>query len=220
MKSDEFWKFFNTVAAPKLEIREKTFRKIFEYLDVVEGPLTIIETGCVRLENNWVGDGQSTVLFDRYINYRDQDSICYTVDINPTSVAACKRLVSQRVQVNTDDSVHYLSSLSKKLKQENKSINFAYLDSFDVDMTYWYPSAIHHLKELLAISNCINSKTLVAVDDCPLNANFIHGEGSQISFLGSPAIGGKGRLVAEFAAASGAKVEFTGYQSGWTGFQI
>lgn len=218
MRNNEFWKFFDTAAAPKLGIREKTFRKIFEHLDSIEGPLTIIETGCVRLENNWAGDGQSTVLLDKYINYRDKESICYTVDINPASISECKKLVSQRVQVTTDDSVHYLSLLSKKLQKENKFINFAYLDSFDVDMTYWYPSAIHHLKELLALSKCINEKTLVVVDDCPLNGNFVHGEGSQLLTVGSPSVGGKGRLVAEFAAAAGAKVEFTGYQAGWTGF--
>jgi hypothetical protein len=217
MKTDDFWKFFNTVAAPRLELREKTFRKIFEYLDVIEGPLTIVETGCVRLEDNWEGDGQSTIMFDKYINYRDQDSICYTVDISPAAVLECKRLVSSRVQVNTDDSVHFLRGLSEKLKMEKKFINFAYLDSFDVDMTYWHRAAIHHLKELLAISNCINNTTLVAVDDSPLNANFIDGEASRVIF-GIPSVGGKGRLIAEFAAASGAKVEFTGYQAGWTGF--
>lgn len=218
MKTEDFWKFFDTVAAPKLDFREKTFRKIFEYLDLIEGPLTIVETGCVRLEDNWVGDGQSTILFDKYINYRDRDSICYTVDINPASVSECKRLVSSRVHVTTDDSVHYLRLLSEELKREEKFINFAYLDSFDVDLVYWHYAAIHHLKELLAISNCINNTTLIAVDDCPLNADFLPGEEGQIVFLGVPSVGGKGRLIAEFAAASGAKVEFAGYQVGWTGF--
>src|ERR1700693_4397084 len=42
---DEFWNFFNNEAAAKLALREKTFRKIFEFLDLLDGPITIVETG-------------------------------------------------------------------------------------------------------------------------------------------------------------------------------
>jgi hypothetical protein len=31
-------------------------------------------------------------------------------------------------------------------------------------------------------------------------------------------VGGKGRLVAEFAEACGAKLEFSDYQAAWSGF--
>jgi hypothetical protein len=120
--------------------------------------------------------------------------------------------------VTQDDSVHYLSSLAKKFGQVKKNISFLYLDSFDLDRTYWYPSAIHHLKELTAVMRCINAETLVVVDDCPLNADFVPGDGNQISFVGSATVGGKGRLVAEYAAAAGARKFFAEYQAGWTGF--
>src|SRR5271165_3547670 len=114
-KNPDFWRFFNDEAAVKLALRESTFRRIFEMLDLVAGPLTIVETGCARLAGNWAGDGQSTVMFDRYISGRDQESVCYTVDISPVSVAECKKLVSKRVQVSQDDGVHYLSALNKTL---------------------------------------------------------------------------------------------------------
>jgi len=213
-----FWDFFDNEAAPKLAHRERTFRKVFEYLDQLEGPITIVETGCARLAGNWSGDGQSTVLFDKYINARDESSICYTVDINPTSVAECSRLVSHRVKVIQDDSVHYLHDLAKKFQDEGQFLSFVYLDSFDLDMTYWQPSAIHHLKELVAIQTCINKKTLLVVDDCPLNINFLPGPSNQIQMIGNPSVGGKGRLVAEYAEAVGARLEFAEYQAGWTGF--
>jgi hypothetical protein len=213
-----FWDFFDNEAAPRLAHRESTFRKVFEYLDKLEGPITIVETGCVRLAGNWAGDGQSTILFDKYINARDESSICYTVDINSDSVSECLKLVSHRVKVSQDDSVHYLHKLAKQFQENEQLISFVYLDSFDVDWTYWQPSAIHHLKEFAALQTCINKKTLIAIDDCPLNANFLASSGNKIQTLGSSSVGGKGRLVAEYAKAVGAKLEFAEYQAGWTGF--
>ena len=217
-RSNEFWKFFDTEAGPRLAHRERTFRRIFEHLDLIEGHITIVETGCARLADNWEGDGQSTVIFDKYITCRDGTSSCHSVDINPTSVAECRKLVSQRVEVSQDDSVHYLSLLSRRFLKESKIVDFLYLDSFDLDMTYWYPSAIHHLKELLAVIRCLDAKTLVVVDDCPLNGSFIPSDGNQISFVAKPSVGGKGRLVAEYAEAVGATLVFAEYQAGWTGF--
>jgi hypothetical protein len=215
--NQSFWKFFEDIAAPRLAYREPTFRKIFEYLDQLEGSIVIVETGCLRNAGNWDGDGQSTLLFDKYINARDKDSICYSVDINPESVKECKYLVSDRVQVKQDDSVHFLYELSQQLQAENKSITFAYLDSFDLDKAYWQPSAIHHLKELLAIKECINKKTLIVVDDCPMQVHYVSSGEGMIKAIETPAIGGKGRLIAEYAQAVGAKLEFAEYQAGWTG---
>lgn len=157
-------------------------------------------------------------MFDRYINCRDQESKCLTVDINPTSVAACKKLVSNRTTVTEEDSVHYLSRLANDFEGNDQFISLLYLDSFDLDPTYWFQSAAHHLKELAAIMRCINGKTLVVVDDCPLVANFIPAPNNQMALLNNPSIGGKGLLVAEFANAVGAKLEFAEYQAGWSGF--
>ena len=215
--TDEFWAFFNSAAAPNLALREKTFRKIFEYLDSQVGEVTIVETGCARQAGNWAGDGQSTVLFDRYITARDRYSKCYTVDISPVSVAECRKLVSSRVQVTQQDSVQYLGALTKELRGYN-AINLLYLDSFDIDWIYWQPSAIHHLKELLAIRPVIDEFTLVVVDDCPQNINFRPEPDGRAVVIGAPSVGGKGRLVAEFASAVGAQMEFADYQAGWTGF--
>jgi hypothetical protein len=217
-KNTEFWYFFDNEAAPKLALREKTFRRIFEFLDLIDGPITMVETGCARLEGNWAGDGQSTVIFDKYISTRDQESVCYTVDISSTSVSECKKLVSPRIQITQDDSVHYLAGLTRELGRSGKVIDFLYLDSFDVDFTYWYPSAIHHLKELAAAMRCIGAEALVVVDDCPQNVDFVPGAENQALSLRAASVGGKGRLVAEYAAAAGAELLFAEYQAGWTGF--
>lgn len=217
-KNSEFWQFFNNEAAPKLALREKTFRRVFEFLDLIDAPITIVETGCAREAGNWAGDGQSTVIFDKYISSRDPESICYTVDIDSISVAECRKLVSSRIQITQEDSVHYLTGLVRELSLNGKFIDLLYLDSFDVDFTYWYPSAVHHLKELAAAMRCISERGLVVVDDCPLNANVVPGSENQLLILGAASVGGKGRLVAEYAAAAGAKLLFAEYQAGWTGF--
>jgi len=213
-----FWDFFEREAAPKLALREETFRKAFEYLDTFEGPVVIVETGCARKADNWSGDGQSTLLFDAYLAARDDGSVCYSVDINPTSVAACRELVSERIRVTQDDSVHFLKDLVERLRREGKVISLAYLDSFDVDFVHWYPSAIHHLKELVALMKGIDERTLVMVDDCPLQGRFVQRGDGQVTFRGGAGVGGKGVLVAEYAGAVGARLEFAGYQAGWIGF--
>jgi len=129
----EFWDFFDNEASPKLALREKTFRRVFQYLDTFDGPISIIETGCARAENNWEGDGQSTILFDKYIGFRDKKSECHSVDISPKAVTLCQKLVSDRVKVHQDDSVHYLSVVAKSFLEQKRIVNFVYLDSFDLN---------------------------------------------------------------------------------------
>jgi len=218
MGNGAFWDYFNNDAGPKLAHRETTFRKIFEYLDTLKGPVTIVETGCCRTAGNWAGDGQSTILFDKYICNRDNESICYTVDINEAAVENCTNLVSSRVHVKLSDSVFFLNELSKAFKAENKLISFAYLDSFDVDWVHWQPSAIHHLKELVALKPIINENTLVVVDDCPFSGNFIVTTDQALQAIGAISVGGKGRLINEYAEAVGAQRLFASYQAGWIGF--
>ena len=216
--SADFWNFFNREVGPKLVLRDRTFRQMFEYLDRFQRPVIIVETGCTRKAGDWEGDGQSTVQFDRYVSLRDQESVVYSVDIDPASVAAAKTLVGSRVQLTQDDGVKFLTQLTRRLVDEGKTIDLLYLDSFDVDWIYWQKSAAHHIKELCAAMRALRKDTLVVVDDSPLEALFMPNAEQQIQFTRQPLIGGKGRFVAEFAAMAGAKLEFAAYQAGWTGF--
>ena len=184
-------------------------------MDSLDGPIRIVETGCVRLKGNWAGDGQSSILFDQYINFRDSESTCITVDINEISVRACRELVSPRTKAVQQDSVQFLSNLVREYTANNQTISFLYLDSFDLDMNYWQPSAIHHLKELTIAIRALNSESLVVVDDCPATSDFILNENNTLDFITRPRVGGKGRLVAEFADAVGANCLFAQYQAGW-----
>ena len=65
----DFYKWFNSIAS-KLNDREISFRKIFKYLDSLPNPIIIVETGCLRVKDNFL-DGQSTLLFDKYTLSRE-----------------------------------------------------------------------------------------------------------------------------------------------------
>ena len=164
-----FYKWFETIAS-KLGDREISFRKIFKYLDGLPTPIIIVETGCLRVQGNFL-DGQSTLLFDKYTLSRGNKSKVYTVDINLNATKVCKETVSNNVEITTEDSVRYLNNLSQKFFTNKTKVSMFYLDSFDVDWRYVYPSAAHHLKEVTAINKILNKDTLIVVDDAPATAN-------------------------------------------------
>lgn len=128
----DFYKWFNNIS-PKLGQREVSFKKIFKYLDVLPTPIIIVETGCLRDKDNFLLDGQSTLLFDKYTLSRGNNSKVYTVDISSKSTKVCKEAVSQNVKITTDDSVRYLNNISNNFLKNKTKISMFYLDSFDVD---------------------------------------------------------------------------------------
>ena len=222
-----FYKWFNDVSF-KLGAREISFKKIFKYLDSQPTPIIIVETGCLRKKDNFL-DGQSTLLFDKYTLSRGENSKIYTVDINPESTKVCKQVCSKNVEITTGDSIHYLSNISSAFFKNKTKVSMFYLDSFDVDWRYSYPSAAHHLKELTAINRILHEDALVVVDDSPANANITHidqinknQEKKDWKILSSPSpsptIGGKGFLVHEYASHVGAQLVFSHYQAAWKGF--
>ena len=217
----DFYKWFNNIT-PKLGEREISFRKVFKYLDSQPTPIIIVETGCLRVKDNFL-DGQSTLLFDKYTLSRGKQSKVYTVDINPNSTKVCRQVVSNNVEITTDDSVHYLNNLTSNFLINKTKVSMFYLDSFDVDWRYTYPSAAHHLKELTSIMRLLNNDTLIVVDDSPAFGNLTQTENESNptwKILNSPApsIGGKGFLVHEYAKHVGAKLFFSHYQTAWKNF--
>jgi len=216
MKKQEFWKWFDNFAAPKLSIREVSFRKIFQYLDTWEEPVTIVETGCTRIPNNWAGDGQSTILFEHYAQHNHPDAVVHSIDLDPKAVKNCQTMVGERVILHQGDSVAILPLLAKRLNAEKRGIALLYLDSFDLDLKAPTPSAVHHIKELVSIVSAITQKTLVVVDDCGLLCHGLYNESNNIRLYRKPTIGGKGMYIAEYAEQVQAQLLFSHYQSGWT----
>jgi len=214
MRSPDFWNWFNEVAQPRLAHRAESFRKIFAYLDRFDRPVGIVETGCVRQLDNWMGDGQSTILFDKYAEFH-LGSAVFSVDRDPEAVALCRSLVGDRVHVHAGESVAYLKSLAARPPSALEFLDLLYLDSWDLNFDNPLPSAIHHLKELLAIAPLVLTDTLVVVDDSPSSFFAVSDGSNSLALVRPPRIDGKGRLIAEYAAEIGAECLFAEYQCGW-----
>ena len=224
MIKNNFYKFFDEIS-PKLGVRQYSFTKIFNYLDKLPTPITIVETGCLRIKDNFLGDGQSTLLFDKYTQFRGNGSKIFTVDIDPKATKTCSEVVSENVSITTADSISYLNDLTNKFYDEKKDVSFFYLDSFDLDWKSPGSSCEHHLKELVSIKKILKKKTLVVVDDSPMNGYLQQSQVKQealsiipFGLVPKPTISGKGSLVHEYAMHIGAKVLFSTYQTGWVGF--
>ena len=223
MDNSEFYKWFDSISS-KLEVRKNSFNQIFKYLDNMPDPIIIVETGCLRIKNNY-SDGQSTLLFDKYTQFRGKSSKVYTVDIDANATKVCSQNVSDNVSITTGDSVKYLNNLSKEFIKNNTNVALFYLDSFDCDWKSPEQSAQHHLKELVSIKKILNEQTLVVVDDSPiigyLQQSKVKKDTLELikpGLVPGPTISGKGGLVHEYAVHTGAKILFSNYQTGWIGF--
>ena len=223
MDNSRFYKWFDSISS-KLEVRKNSFYQIFKYLDNMPDPIIIVETGCLRIKNNY-SDGQSTLLFDKYTQFRGKSSKVYTVDIDANATKVCSQNVSDNVSITTGDSVKYLNNLSKEFIKTNTNVALFYLDSFDCDWKSPEQSAQHHLKELVSIKKILNEQTLVVVDDSPIIGYLQQSKAKKDTFelikpglVPGPTISGKGGLVHEYAVHTGAKILFSNYQTGWIGF--
>ena len=177
-----------------LGAREIGFSRIFQYLNTIKDPV-IVETGMVRSENNFEGDGCSTVLFDHYIAAKGGSFI--TVDIDPLACKTAKRLTTC-AEINEGESVEFLSTLSGHA-------DLLYLDSFNIHnwLDDWEASG-HHLKELFAAKNIIKEGTLIVVDD----NLYMKNTDSNKKF-------GKGRMIHEMMKSIGIPPYIDGYHMGW-----
>ena len=185
---------FKTFLYPRLGKRAESFAVLFEHLKEIKNPL-IIETGCLRVPNNWEGDGQSTFQYDWFA--RDYSGHVITIDINQDSIESARRACSGATSTILNDSVETLNMLSETL---SRSASLLYLDSFDLDVSNPMPSAIHHALELMAARNLIGPETLICVDDF------------NVPPLGA---GGKGLIVDQFMHSIRAEVIYSGYQKIW-----
>ena len=194
-KKEQKWVDYYSGVKPLLGLREIGFTKIFEYLETIKDPV-IVETGTVREENNFEGDGCSTVLFDNYVGM--QGGTLITVDIDPIACKTAERLTTH-AEIIESDSVEFLSTLDGK-------VDLLYLDSFNIYnwLDDWKASA-HHLKEIFAAKNVIKEGTLIIVDD---NLYVPESEDTNKKL-------GKGRIIHELMKSIGIPTFVDGYHIGW-----
>lgn len=185
------WEQYFATVEPLLGARQKGFNAIFNYLKKIKNPF-VVETGTYREENNYTGDGCSTLLFDNYITFNG--GTLYSVDIDPTACSLARANTKSAVVVESD-SVKFLAGVDQK-------IDLLYLDSYNIEDWFndWAPAA-HHLKELCAVQKNLKPGSLIVVDD-----NMADSNGNLL---------GKGRLIYELMEAMDIEPFFAQYQIGW-----
>ena len=190
----DFKSAYDVHLRPRLDKRADGFAVIFDRLDKHPRPL-IVETGCLRVPDNWAGDGQSTFQFDWYA--RERQGSVFTIDINSASIDSARRACSGTTSTILNDSRPALHSLGQNCA---RPASLLYLDSFDLDLNDPMPSAMHHATEMMAARGLIGEGTIVCVDDF------------DVPPLGA---GGKGLIVDQFMASIGARLLYSGYQKIW-----
>lgn len=201
MTPDQFFEHFDTNYKQKLQPepfiknRYHGFKRMFQHLLAKkDSDFTIVETGSLRWEDNWL-EGQSSLIFGEFLNVFGGRLI--TIDLDPESSQACKQILEKRfggglrfgLQTVTGNAVTELEKL-------DLPVDLVYLDAMDIDFDDPTPSMAHHIKELASLAKVIvkSPGLLVAVDD------------------NMDVKTGKGRFVIEWAKATQKEFLYEGWQ--------
>jgi FkbM family methyltransferase len=213
MRSDSFWAYFESEIRPQLGPRAESMGRIFEYLDRLDRPVGIIETGCAPSPQPWPSPAGATALFDLYAEHHPGSAI-QTIGADEPAAAARRQLVSGRVTIHTGDSIAILHALAQT--QAAAPLDLLHLGCGPFDYAEPAAPALRAFGEFIAISPLLRPETLVVVDESPLAVFFAaraSGAGTQ---LGAATVSGNGKYLADYARRVNAEPYFTGFQSGWT----
>lgn len=144
----------------RLYHRRDGFAFIIPKLQQLARPVFIVETGTARQQNNWMGDGQSTLIWDWVM--RQVGDYAVSIDIDEKAVALAHKQCSQ-VYCKHADSQQFLRGLVDADK-----VDLLFLDAYDWGDTKLQNtlSELHHIGELAAIYERLRPGCLIAVDDC------------------------------------------------------
>lgn len=156
-------------------------------VDLLPANFVAVETGTVRKIGNWVGDGQSTQVWNAAA--RILAGHVTTIDIDPIGAQLVDELALTHTTAITADSIVTLRKLSG-------ATDLLYLDAFDIDFAAPEPAQHHHLREIVAAWHLCRPGTVVAVDDNTPEA-------------------GKGKRVGQFLEQHGAVKIVDGYVQAW-----
>jgi cephalosporin hydroxylase len=160
-----------------------------------ESPSLIIETGMSAWGTN------SSLLFDDYVcRY---GGTFYTVDIRLRPLMELRSAVSHQTRLSCNDSVRFLQKWVRS--NPGRRANLVYLDSFDLNPRLPYESALHGIREFLAIRPALGKGSLLLVDDTPINPEACPPEWRQEaeSFLKEEGVmPGKGMLIVPYLDSS------------------
>ncbi|MDZ4403469.1 class I SAM-dependent methyltransferase [Prosthecobacter sp.] len=148
--------------------RDKSFDLMLRHASHFTSP-RIVETGCIRAEEDWRGAGFSTYLLGAFA--AAHGGRLDSVDKGEKNCAFARhwtRIFGESVGIHCNDSLHYLST-----RQE--SVDLLYLDSWD---TYVPGFAEHGLREIQAAEKLLHAQTMVVYDDTSIRAGQWQGKGT------------------------------------------
>jgi len=128
------------------------------------GGTNIVETGTIRMKDDW-GGGMSTLLLGDFCKHYDKH--LWTVDIDPNAIEVCKEITADfkdHITYVVSDSIAFLKGFDQK-------IDFLYLDSLDCPeyLEANSPDLIvtqqHQLNELKAAWDKLTDNPVVLLDD-------------------------------------------------------
>jgi hypothetical protein len=195
-----FFDLYDSRYAPHLMGRADSFRIMFQALEArcseKSGPALIVETGSLHNPGHWA-DGQSTLLWSEFARF--QPCEIHTVDLKPEAASVVREVCGADVRAHTGDSVGFLYEMASV--PNPPQIDLLYLDSYDFDPEEPFPSAFHHIKELISARPCLGKGSIIAIDD-----NFLLPDGQYA---------GKGYLVMQWFRHLDIKCLYSGYQWVW-----
>ena len=131
----------------------------------------VVETGCVRAEDDFAGAGFSTYVFGAYLHIRGGHLA--SVDNDAPHCAFARqwtRCFGDSVNVHLADSVAWL-------RDRNEPVDLLYLDSLDIGQPR---CAEHGLAELQAAYPLLRTRSIVACDDTSYREKAFHGKGALV----------------------------------------
>lgn len=148
--------------------RDVSFDLMLRHLRDLERP-RIVETGCIRAEEDWRGAGFSTYLLGAFVSARKGG--LDSVDLDLKNVAFARkwtRIFRETVTVHAQDSLAYLAS-------RTEPVDLLYLDSWDTTLP---GHAEHGLREIQAAGHLLHTDSMVVYDDTSILAGRWRGKGS------------------------------------------
>jgi Methyltransferase domain/Glycosyltransferase family 9 (heptosyltransferase) len=149
--------------------RHRSFDLLLQQLGERFAHPRVVETGCIRAEDDFAGAGFSTYVLGAYLQHRGGHLTSVDNDANHCAFAQhWTRCFGAAVDVCVADSVAWL-------KGGSEPINLLYLDSLDTDQAR---CAEHGLAEIQAAYPRLRGRSLVTCDDTVYRGNAFHGKGA------------------------------------------
>jgi hypothetical protein len=167
--------------------RNISFTKALSRLSSIENP-QILETGCIRQEEDWDGAGFSTFIFGHFAHYNDGK--LYSVDMDEENCKFAKKWIDQfgdAVSIYTSRSEEFLESFTQP-------IDLFYADSADEGTPNFEEIC---LREVQLIQKNMRENSMILIDDTREK-------------IGS--LVGKGKLAVPWLVENGWKVLYNSYQ--------